>query len=195
MVRGVLVGRAMRRRVRIFGCAAATAATLAAFACGPPHLPAPPLTGQPTSALVEVPYPPPPARVEQIPARPRQADAVWIDGEWSWRTRRWTWKAGRWVMPPRQARFSPWTTVRNRMGTLFFAGGTWRDPAGVEISEPEPLASSGPRDIEEHAPDASLEGGSPEDAATDDAATDDAAPDGSADASSAFVTESPDGSL
>lgn len=70
--------------------------------------------------------------------------AVWIDGEWTWRTRRWAWKPGRWVKPPPNARFAPWTTVRNRTGTLYFASGAWRDLTGAEVEEPEPLASAGP---------------------------------------------------
>lgn len=115
-----------------------------AFACGPPRLPAPPYTRHPTSALEEVPYPPPPARVEAIPRRPKVERSVWIDGEWTWQTRRWVWKSGRWVKPPSGARFAPWTTVRDRIGTLYFAGGTWRDAASAEVAEPEPLAIGGP---------------------------------------------------
>lgn len=135
---------AMRCRARRSFVAGVAAATLAiAFACGP-RLPAPPFVGQPTSALVEVPYPPPPARVEVIPPHPSESGAVWIDGEWIWRTRRWAWKPGRWVNPPPNARFSPWTTVRDRRGTLYFAEGVWREASGAPLSDPEPLESLGP---------------------------------------------------
>jgi hypothetical protein len=105
-------------------------------------LPGPRYTNQPTSALSEVPYPPPPARVEAVPKRPAKG-AVWIDGEWTWQTRRWSWKPGRWVRPPPDARFAPWTTVRDRVGTLYLASGAWRDTAGNEVTEPEPLAVAG----------------------------------------------------
>lgn len=93
---------------------------------------------------MQVPYPPPPARVEAIPAAPTRAGAVWIDGEWTWRSRRWAWKPGRWVSPPPNARFAPWTAVRDRLGTLWFAGGVWRDPSGAELPDPEALAPSRP---------------------------------------------------
>ena len=113
--------------------------TAAAFACGAPKLPAPAYTTHPTSALVPVPYPPPPARVEAVPSRPRDA-AVWIDGEWVWQTRRWAWKPGRWVSPPSGARFAPWTTVRDVTGTLYFAAGAWRASSGAEVAEPASAA-------------------------------------------------------
>lgn len=112
------------------------------IACGAPRLPAPEYTSHPTSALEAVPYPPPPARVEAIPGTPKSSkeSAVWIDGEWVWRARRWVWQRGRWVVPPKGARFAPWTTVRDPRGTLYIARGTWRDDAGVPVPEPEPLA-------------------------------------------------------
>ncbi|MBX3215973.1 MAG: YXWGXW repeat-containing protein [Labilithrix sp.] len=123
---------------------AALVATAVFFACGAPKLPAPPYTTHPTSALVEIPYPPPPARVEAVPLRPNKGGAVWIDGEWTWQTRRWAWKPGRWVEPPANARFAPWTSVRDRVGTLYVAAGAWRDASGALVSEPEPLAVGGP---------------------------------------------------
>lgn len=116
---------------------------VAVFACGAPKLPAPPYVSQPTSALAEVPYPPPPARIEAVPRRPK-SNAVWIDGEWIWQTRRWAWKPGRWIVPPTGARFAAWTTVRGRTGALYFASGRWRDASGAEVAEPEPLAIAGP---------------------------------------------------
>jgi hypothetical protein len=127
---------AMRGRAVILG---AVFGTIAALACGVPRLPAPPLARQPTEALIEVPYPPPPPRVETVPAAPRST-AVWIDGEWTWQTRRWAWRPGRWVLSPVEARFTPWTTVRDRLGTLYFAEGTWRDASGAAVAEPPPLA-------------------------------------------------------
>ncbi|HVJ94841.1 MAG TPA: hypothetical protein VM580_33890, partial [Labilithrix sp.] len=94
-------------------------------------------TSQPTTALRQVPYPPPPARVETVPPMPRP-DALWVDGEWLWQARRWAWKQGRWVVPAPGARFAPWTTVRDAAGTLYFASGRWRDPWGQELPEPQP---------------------------------------------------------
>ena len=108
------------------------------FACTAP-LPHPPYVRQPTTALVETPFPPPPARAEFVPNRPAKG-AVWIDGEWTWRGHRWGWNAGRWVFPPPGAAFSPWSTVRAADGTLFFAQGTWRDAQGDVVAAPVPLA-------------------------------------------------------
>lgn len=118
-----------------------------AIACGLSRLPAPPLVGHPTGALTQVPFPPPPARVEVVPPRPTDR-AVWIDGEWIWQARRWAWRRGRWVVPPQGASFAPWTSVRNEAGVLFFAEGAWRDAAGRPVADPKPLAlartSTGP---------------------------------------------------
>ena len=102
---------------------------------------APPYAAQPTRALAEVPYPPPPARVERVPAAPSR-NATWVDGEWSWRGRRWLWIRGRWVVPPRGARFSPWTLVRAKDGTLWEAPGTWRDAKGAALDPPPALAEA-----------------------------------------------------
>jgi hypothetical protein len=111
--------------------------------CGLPRLPAPPYVRQPTSALAEVPFPPPPARIESVPRQPEDR-AVWVDGEWIWQTRRYAWKPGRWVIPPAGARFAPWATVRDARGTLYLARGTGRDDTGAEVPEPPPLATGVP---------------------------------------------------
>ena len=112
---------------------------MAAAACGVSRLPAPAYVAHPTSALVEVPYPPPPARVEYVPERPKDGNMVWLDGEWTWRGRRWGWKAGRWVVPPADAKFSPWTDVRDDRGTLSAAEGAGRDSKGVPLADPAPF--------------------------------------------------------
>jgi hypothetical protein len=109
-----------------------------ATACGSP-LTHPPYAPQPGFALQEVQLPPPPARVEAVPARPAEG-AVWIDGEWVWRRARWAWLAGRWVQAPQGAAFSPWAFVRGADGRLWYAPGTWRDAAGAPVSAPAALA-------------------------------------------------------
>jgi hypothetical protein len=111
----------------------------ACAACSAATLPSPPYTPQPTSALAEVPYPPPPGRVEMVPARP-STNATWIDGEWTWRGKKWLWIKGRWVTPPTGAKYSPWALVRSSDGTLWEARGTWRDAHGEELDPPKPLA-------------------------------------------------------
>ncbi len=113
-------------------------ATALAGACTP-AMPRPPYTAQPSSALVEVTRPPPPARVEIVPTRPRQ-DAVWLDGEWLWRRGRWAWLSGRWVVAPAGAAFSVWSFVRGPDGRLWYAPGEWRDAHQTIVDPPAPLA-------------------------------------------------------
>ena len=122
---------------------AAIALGIALAACGAARLPRPPLAPHPTSALVEVPYPPPPARVEFMPDSP-QKGAVWVDGEWSFRGRLWWWKPGAWVLVPAGATYSPWISVRSADGTLYFARGRWRNPHGEDLPSPKPLARAKP---------------------------------------------------
>jgi hypothetical protein len=105
------------------------------------RLPTPRYVAQTSDALGEVGYPPPPARVEIVPPRPRP-DAVWIDGEWMWQGRRWAWRPGRWVVPPPNAAFSPWTATRDANGTLYYAPGTWRDESGKAIESPPAIATA-----------------------------------------------------
>jgi hypothetical protein len=112
-----------------------------AFAACSTRVPHPAYTAQPTSALVEVEYPPPPARVEFVPKRP-SSDAVWLNGEWLWTGHRWGWKAGGWVIPPEGAKYAKVVLVRRNDGRLFAAPGTWRDADGGEINAPELLQAS-----------------------------------------------------
>src|SRR5438132_10547917 len=114
-----------------------------AAACGS-KLPHPPYATHPSSALTEVEFPPPPAHVEQVPARPAaDAHAVWLDGEWTWHNGKWSWKSGRWIVPPPDAAYSPWTSVRGPTGIVYYAPGTWRDVHGATVQEPSALAIAG----------------------------------------------------
>lgn len=127
------------RRVRLGIGVGIALGACALVACGAARLPAPPYVMQPTAALLEADYPPPPARVELVPASPR-SDAVWIDGEWTWQGSRWAWKTGRWVVAPPDASFSPWTAVRGVTGSYYVAEGKWRDRKGTEIADPPALS-------------------------------------------------------
>lgn len=104
-------------------------------------LPHPAYVPQPSSALVEVTAPPPPGRIEGVPASP-WSSAVWIDGEWIWRRNRWAWKPGAWVEPPKGGRYAPWTFVRGADGRLWVAQGAWRDAKGGTLDAPVPLVSA-----------------------------------------------------
>jgi hypothetical protein len=121
----------MRTRVSVL------AIGLMALGCSS-DLPHPRYTGQPTSALKEIPYQPPPARVESVPAKPLD-DAVFVRGEWRWDGRRWSWKEGAWFVPPPGVLFARWVTVRAQDGKLYMAQGTWRDANGKEVPPPQPV--------------------------------------------------------
>lgn len=128
------------RRLPVF-LASAVGSAAALLACGASRTPEPSFVAHPTSALVEVPYPPPPARVEVVPAQARK-DAVWLDGEWVWQGRTWAWRTGRWVVPPSGAAYAPWTTVRSDGGILYAAEGRFRRRDGTEV-EPTLVLTSG----------------------------------------------------
>jgi hypothetical protein len=102
-------------------------------------LPQPPAAPQPETAFVDVPYPPPAARVETVPAKPSH-DALWIDGQWSWDGHEWAWSPGGWVEAPRGASFARWQLRLERDGQLQLAAPSWRDASGRELPAPRFLA-------------------------------------------------------
>jgi len=104
------------------------AVTTALPACSA-SLPKPPTGPIPPGAMNEVPYPPPPARVETVPPRPKDGE-VWVDGQWDWDGKAWKWLEGSWTPPPANAYFSPWATERRSDGRLFFARAVWRTRDG-----------------------------------------------------------------
>lgn len=121
------------------------ACALVAACSSPAQRPGPTLVAQPRTAFVPVPYPPPPARVEVVPASPRP-DAIWIGGEWDYRFRRWIWTYGRWTIAPAGGRYARWTLVRDRRGELSFAPGAWRDERGKVLEPPAALATARARE-------------------------------------------------
>src|SRR5580704_4726296 len=123
---------------KAFTMLAAAACFGFAMACTA-SLPHPPYTAQLSSALVQVDTPPPPGRVEILPARPNLT-AVWLDGEWTWRRGRWAWMPGRWVNSPSGFTFSPWVFVRAPDGGLWYAPGAWHDSTGSAVPAPAPQA-------------------------------------------------------
>jgi hypothetical protein len=102
-------------------------------------LPGPPATKHPDNAFLEVPHPPPPARVEIVPAKPSEK-SVWVDGQWVLQGQRWVWEGGGWVEPPAGASHVRWQTRRDPDGRLLFAPGSWRRSDGTEIPPPPILA-------------------------------------------------------
>jgi hypothetical protein len=111
-------------------------------------VPEPPFSPQPEESFDEIDAPPPPARVEVIPARPKNPYAVWIDGEWDFTGTRWAWQFGRWVALPPGATYAKWETKRRADGALLYASGAFRDQKGREIAPPTPLSVARARDEE-----------------------------------------------
>ena len=103
-------------------------------------LPAPSVAQHPLAAYVEVPYPPPAALAETVPARPAAPNVVWIDGEWVFHGQGFVWRRGGWVVPPPASRFAAWRTWYRRDGRLMLASGTWYDAHGQRLRTPTPLA-------------------------------------------------------
>lgn len=128
----------VHRTIGVLRVPKAVALPVGLAACGE-GLPHPPYSPQATTALEPIDVPPPPGRVELIPARPPGADA-WVDGEWIPSRGRWYWLLGRWVRTPPGATYSPWAIVRANDGTPLYAPGVWKDSRGLRISPPPALA-------------------------------------------------------
>jgi len=103
------------------------------------RLPEPQALDQPGSAFQAVPYPPPPGKVEYVPARP-SSRALWTSGQWRWTGGEWIWEHGGWFDVPDGIRFARWATKRDATGILLFAPSSWRDARGVEVPRPTLLA-------------------------------------------------------
>ncbi len=91
------------------------------------------LGAHPPSDAIVVPYPPPPAKVEELPARPDKA-CVWVDGYWDY-SDRWEWQAGEWVSPNARCRLAP-SELRRQGGRLLHARPRWY-PDNVSLLGPQ----------------------------------------------------------
>lgn len=89
--------------------------SLLAACAEPPLVTVPSGPPPPRAQPVNVDYPPPPAKIEEIPLSRRSDNpCVWRDGYWDWTGRRWEWQTGRAVLVPPGCLFSEakleWTT-------------------------------------------------------------------------------------
>ncbi len=110
------------------------------------HLPTAKKDAFPDREWLEVPYPPPVAKVERIPPRPDRV-ARWADGQWAWRGR-YVWLSGGWFHPARKVRLVPWALRRESSGRLMFSPAYWRNGAHAWAYQPKlpEHASPGPAD-------------------------------------------------
>lgn len=114
-------------------------AWLALTACGGHHIDAPRGAHPPNDAVV-VPFPPPPAKVEEVPPQPR-ADCAWTDGYWEF-TDRWEWQPGEWVVPRAHCRLAP-AELRRQGGELWHARPRWY-PDNVTLLGPQSACARPP---------------------------------------------------
>jgi hypothetical protein len=150
------VGLELTRRSQVGQFAALSLLHLACTA----DLPGPEVAEAPGHAFVEVPFAPPPARVETVPSQPSNDD-VWIDGEWVWQSGRWAWRSGYWLVPPAETVFSPSKLRRTKLGTLLLARGTWWDSSGREIESIRSSTSAHPQEGSVVTPHGQLEKAAP----------------------------------
>ncbi|MBM4356523.1 MAG: hypothetical protein FJ096_00275 [Deltaproteobacteria bacterium] len=88
--------------------------------------------------FVAVPYPPPVARVEQLPPRP-SARAVWLDGSWEWTGSGYEWQRGRWAEPPPGGtRHASGGIVRSPTGALYYYPTRWYRADGQPLTPVNP---------------------------------------------------------
>lgn len=108
----------------------ARAITLVLASCGGAHLVTVPLGAQPPTATpIHVDYPPPPAKIEEIPLSDKSGNrCVWRDGFWDWTGRRWEWQAGRAVLPPKDCRFAEMKLEWSTDSLSFYRPAWYPDP-------------------------------------------------------------------
>jgi hypothetical protein len=121
----------MRRWASPLALALAIALAIAFAACGGPRLITVPSGPQPTQAQpLNVDYPPPPAKIEEIPLSHSSSNpCVWRDGYWDWTGRRWEWQEGRAVVPAVGCRFAEAKLAWSKDSLSFYRPAWYPDPA------------------------------------------------------------------
>jgi hypothetical protein len=82
--------------------------------------------------FVEVPYPPPPAQVEEIQAAHSDLSCAYVSGHYEFETRRWLFRPGRWVRIPADCYYAPPLIAWSKSGDnrLYYTPPRWyRDDA------------------------------------------------------------------
>jgi YXWGXW repeat-containing protein len=129
-----------------------------ALACGGPKLFTVPSGPQPAQATpIKVDYPPPPAKIEEIPiARGSGGKCIWRDGYWDWTGGRWEWQDGHAVLPAQGCLYAPTKLVWTTDSLSFYRPAWYPDPAlrpaPKSCTETVCLPSSGPADTSNPAP-------------------------------------------
>ena len=109
----------------------------AALGCGSRQAEAPRGAHPPNDAVV-VPFPPPPAQVEEVPPQPNSS-CVWTDGYWDF-TDRWEWQAGEWVVAQAHCRLAP-VELRRQQGQLWHARPRWYPDNAADLPQSQLLSA------------------------------------------------------
>lgn len=89
-------------------------------------LPTPPIASH-SGIPVEVPFPPPAARLDVIKDPPSDLqNPVWIDGQWVFSGRRWSWNPGDWESLKEGFGYAPPKVIRRSDGKLVWFQGSFR---------------------------------------------------------------------
>jgi YXWGXW repeat-containing protein len=104
---------------------------LLAAACGGPWLVTVPTQPQPAEAVpIKVQYPPPPAKIEEIPIAGKSGGTcVWRDGYWDWTGGRWEWQEGRAVLPAKGCLYAEAKLMWTTDSLSFYRPAWYPDPA------------------------------------------------------------------
>ena len=102
-----------------------------AAACATPLLVTAPSGPPPAKAQpISVAFPPPPAKIEEIPLSHGSSNpCVWRDGYWDWTGRRWEWQAGRAVLPAAGCLFAQPKLSWSTDSLSFYRPAWYPDPA------------------------------------------------------------------
>jgi hypothetical protein len=109
----------------LLGCGAST--PLVPRGPHPPHV----------QEFQSVPYPPPPAKVEELPATPRDTSCAWVDGHYRFEGRGFSWQPGRWVLPTPGCYYAPAEVAWSKGGEsrLYYTPPRWYKDGAAQMTE------------------------------------------------------------
>ncbi len=103
----------------------------------PPCVVAPCRSAHEGESPIQVPFPPPPAKVDVIGVPPAEmTDPVWVDGQWEWRGRAWVWEPGKWWSRPPGKYYAAPAIVRRMDGQLVWFAGSFRPFSPATTARP-----------------------------------------------------------
>jgi hypothetical protein len=121
--RGAIAVACRIARARVLGACALWSWGCGAADYGVPSYPQP--EGSPAEVVA---FPPPPAQIEHLNAKPPAQGCLWADGQWVWATQHWNWRPGGWVRPPEGCQYSPPTVqwaASGQTSVLYYRPGRW----------------------------------------------------------------------